>query len=66
MTKKYMSVAELADYLGISKPSAYTLARRDDFPAIVIGERKIIVISELVDEWMIDQAAKKLNGEARV
>lgn len=62
MEKKYMTVAELAEYLGVSKPMAYTLARRSDFPAIVLGERRIIVIAELVDKWMLEQAEKKVAG----
>lgn len=59
MEKKYMSVAELAEYIGVSKPTAYQLAHMADFPAIVLGERRIIVIADMVDEWMRRQAKQK-------
>lgn len=59
MEKKYMSVAELAEYIGVSKPAAYQLAHMDSFPAIKIGKRRIIVIADMVDEWMRRQAKQK-------
>lgn len=56
---KYMTAPELAKYIGISAPNAYKLARRADFPSVVLGEKRIVIITDMVDEWMRKQAAQK-------
>lgn len=58
MTKKMtLNVSELAEQLGISKPKAYDLVKRKDFPAVSIGKRIIIPVSAL-QEWLLDNARK--------
>jgi excisionase family DNA binding protein len=37
-----MTVVELAEYVGISKNSAYAAVKRGDFPALVISGRILI------------------------
>ena len=56
--KLTISVPEAARRLGISKPSAYALARRADFPAFHIGER-IVVYEAGLEEWVRNQAERK-------
>lgn len=56
--KLTISVPEAARRLGISKPSAYALARRADFPAFHIGER-IVVYEAGLEEWVRKQAEQK-------
>ena len=59
MEKKLtISVPEAALRLGISKPSAYQLARRADFPAFRIGER-VVVYEKGLEDWVRNQAEKK-------
>ncbi len=51
MNRLTMNVSELAQELGISKPKAYELVKRNDFPAIYLGKRIIIPVSALQD-WL--------------
>ncbi|MBE6628979.1 MAG: helix-turn-helix domain-containing protein [Ruminococcaceae bacterium] len=50
--KLTLSVDELAQELGISKPLAYELARREGFPAIRISERRIIIPVDALRSWL--------------
>lgn len=59
MKKIVMSVAELAQALGISKPKAYELVKQDDFPALFIGKRIIIPI-EPFNIWLINSSRIKI------
>ena len=45
------TIAEAAEYLRISKPTMYELAKQDGFPAIRVG-RKIIIGKMALDEWL--------------
>ena len=53
-----MSVAEAAEELGISVPTAYTLTHRADFPALWIGHRVRISRDGLRD-WVREQTQNK-------
>ena len=55
-TVEILTVNELADLLKISKPIAYDLAARNDFPSFRIGKTIRIYKSELV-KWIIEQSA---------
>ncbi len=50
-----ISVPEMARRLGISKPAAYQLARRKDFPSFNIGNR-IVVYEAGLEEWVRQHA----------
>ena len=52
-----ISVTEMARRLGISKPTAYQLARREDFPSFNIGNR-IVVYEAGLEEWVRRHAKK--------
>ena len=51
-----LTVDELARLLKVSKPIAYELANRDDFPSFKIGKSIRIYQSGLTD-WLAKQAA---------
>lgn len=53
-----INVPEAARRLGISKPLAYQLVRREDFPAFQIGGRWVIH-EESFEAWIKEQANKK-------
>jgi len=54
--KPVMSVAEVAEMLGISRPTVYDITERGDFPALVrIGKRKLILRQKFM-EWLDKQA----------
>lgn len=60
MTDKLtVSVDEMASMLGISRPVAYELTKRDGFPAVRISERRIIVPVEALKKWLNEQAAAR-------
>ena len=54
MDKVTMTVTELAAMLGISKPKAYELAARQEFPCIRVGRRRIIPVDAFM-RWMDEQ-----------
>ena len=51
-------VADVANALGISKTTAYTLMTSDTFPSVRIGER-VIVEREKFKEWLDSEAERK-------
>ena len=55
MEKLTLSVDELAKQLGISRPLAYELTRRDGFPAIRLGERRIVIPVDGLKRWLDSQ-----------
>lgn len=58
MERLTMSVAEAAQELGISAPTAYALTHRSDFPALRIGNR-VRVSREGLRVWVLEQAQKE-------
>ena len=60
MTDKLtVSVDEMAAMLGISRPVAYELAKREGFPAVRVSERRIIVPVEALKRWLNEQAGAR-------
>ena len=53
-----LSVEEVADALGISRPVAYQLTHRDGFPAVRVSERRIIIPVDALRRWLDDEAEK--------
>ena len=52
MEKLTISVDELAEQLGISRPLAYELTRREGFPAVRLGERRIVIPLDGLKRWL--------------
>jgi excisionase family DNA binding protein len=50
--KLTLSVEEMAQELGISKPLAYDLIKRDGFPSVRISERRIIIPVDALRSWL--------------
>lgn len=53
MKKSTMTVTEMAQQLGISRPIAYELAKRKDFPALRIG-RRILIPRAAFELWLME------------
>lgn len=51
MEKLTYSIPEAAQVLGVSRPTAYALAKSKDFPILKIGKRKVVPVQEL-REWI--------------
>ncbi len=49
--KLTMNVSELAQKMGISKPKAYELVKREGFPSVQVGRRIIIPVSAF-ERWL--------------
>lgn len=58
--KLTISVPEAAKRLGVSKTTAYELARREDFPAFSVGNRLLVSVAGL-EKWVEAQAEKSSN-----
>lgn len=56
-----ISIPEVARRLGISKPTAYTLARRADFPSFSIGNR-VLVYEAGFEAWVKAQAEQRMEA----
>lgn len=52
------SAAETAQVLGVSRPTVYTLLKREDFPSFKLGNRTLIS-AEGLREWVKAQAKKE-------
>lgn len=57
-----ISVPRMAELLSISRPTAYQLARRADFPAFSVGGRTLVSIQGLI-AWVAAQVRQKGGGE---
>ncbi len=47
-----MSIAEVAKELGVSKPTAYKIAKQHGFPAVQVSENRIVVVRSKFVEWL--------------
>ena len=62
MEKMTLTVHELAQVLQISRPKAYELVHRADFPVIHIG-RRVLVPVEGLKKWMEKEMRKGKDDE---
>ena len=58
MEKLAYSVPELATVLGIGRNVAYELVQRADFPAIRLGEKRIVIPVDGLKSWLDKQASE--------
>lgn len=56
VSKMTYSVKEVSNILGISLPLAYELCNREDFPAIRVTPRRIIIPIDGLQRWMEEQS----------
>ena len=52
--KVLLSVNEVSELLGLSRPTVYTLLHRSDFPSLQIG-RRVMVNAKLLQKWVDEQ-----------
>lgn len=55
--KLTVTVPEMAKLLGISRPLAYELAKREGFPAIRVSDRRIIIPVDRLHEWLNNESS---------
>lgn len=56
--KLAISVSEFADMLGVSRPKAYEIIRRDDFRGVFKVDKRTLISVPRAVEWIEGQAAK--------
>lgn len=54
----FLNATHVANALGISKTTAYTLMTSENFPSVRIGER-VIVEREKFKDWLDSEAERK-------
>lgn len=57
-----LTVAEAAEYIGISKDTAYMLCRERRLPHVRVGSR-ILLKKNKIDEWMEKQMQETMQDE---
>jgi len=58
LMKKCLSVAELIEYLGCDRGTAYALVKTSGFPAARIGKR-IVIPEDALKEWLANGGTKQ-------
>lgn len=53
-TKTCLTVEQMGAELGVSRPKAYELVHRDDFPKVILG-RRIVIPREAFEVWLAAQ-----------
>ena len=53
-----LNASHIANILGVSKPIAYEIMHRSDFPAIRVSERRMIVGKDKLRAWLDGQASE--------
>ena len=61
--RQTMNVADVAKVLGISRPVAYELARRDALPVPVIRLGRRMVVSKRAVEALLNQTTVDTDGD---
>lgn len=56
-----MKIEEVAAALGISRRLAYSLAKQKDFPAIRVGEKRLVIPRDRFLRWLNENADKPLD-----
>lgn len=57
--KLTFNVDEMAAAIGVSRPVAYELVRKEGFPAIRVSERRIIIPVDSLKRWLDRQAGEQ-------
>jgi excisionase family DNA binding protein len=56
-----LKVEEMAEVLGVSRKVAYNLAKRRDFPAVRVGEKRLVIPRDRFLRWLNENADKPLD-----
>lgn len=64
MEKLTMTVEETGKVLGVSRPVAYELTKREGFPTVRVG-RRILVSREGLRQWLLKEAGAAQDAGSR-
>lgn len=57
-----LSVAQTAEMLGVSLSTAYTLARRANFPSFHVSANRIVISRAGLEKWIEEQLSNKADA----
>ncbi|MBN6889938.1 excisionase family DNA binding protein [Cytobacillus horneckiae] len=60
MKRKTLTAQEIAEYIGVSIDTIYTMVREKQIPHVRV-RRRIFFSIETIDSWMRDQEQKSLE-----
>lgn len=55
-----LNVSETAKLLGVSENVVYRLTRQKDFPAVRVGEKRLIVVRDRLVDWLNHNATRPI------
>ena len=58
----FLQASDIALLFGISKPQAYVLLNRKDFPTVLVGEKRRVVPRDSLISWIQKQSERALVG----
>lgn len=58
MEKICLNITEVAEVLGVSRPTVYQLLHRADFPSFKVGNRTLVPKAAL-ENWVINQTESR-------
>lgn len=56
-----LNVEEMAQVLGISRKLAYQLVHRDGFPAVRVGEKRLVIPRDRLIQWLDEKAKEPIE-----
>jgi len=56
-----LKVEQVAEVLGISRKTAYSLVRSKDFPAVRVGEKRLVIPRDKFLLWLHTKAEQPLD-----
>lgn len=62
--KRFMSVTEMAEILGIGKTKAYELVKSDGFPILILDGRRYVIPSDEFEVWVKDNIVYSWKDKA--
>lgn len=60
-----LSISQIAEVMGLSRAGAYNLVKREGFPAIRVGEKRLCIPKDMFIEWLASEAEKPLDSFRR-
>ena len=57
-----LKVEHVAEYLGVSRATAYELAKQPDFPALRINAKRVVIPRDRFLQWVDGKAGQPLES----
>jgi excisionase family DNA binding protein len=64
-TKRYLDMNEVADYIGVSRWTVYSLVNKRQLPFIALSKRAFMFDRLKIDKWMEKREVKTVDDYAK-